>query len=281
MTTGRTSLAWLLLLGTGIGVFTGLWLIPHLNRLNDQTHQLNQLEQERSRLAARVVELTEELRTKPPEAETDSESSDEDVSVAKAQTRAEQTKRVEEIRLLGETQKRLTDATLTVHDLEAKIADLTASMQRLEADNKRVAQNETELSAQLERANRVISAMQEQISGNEDRVVSSEVRNRKLDEQRRAAEQALTETREVVQNLEDLYRRREDLLTRIVGRYREAADQYRNISLRLSHTGQTDPQSLDLSQIENVLTLADEDLRQFEKLTVRAAQLRDELEGQR
>jgi chromosome segregation ATPase len=274
-------LIWLLVLGIGIGLFAGLWVIPHQNRLNEQAERIKRLEEERSRLAARIVELTEEPRETPVDTEIP-EGGDEHLAAARAQTRAEQAKRLEEIRLLSETQKRLADATLTIDELEAKVSSMTASIQHLEEESKRAAQKEAELSAQLDRANRVINAMQDQLAGSEDRMVSIEVRNRKLDQQRREAEKTLAETRQIVQKLEDLHRRREDLLTRIVGRYREAADEYRNVALRASNSGQADSSpGLDLSRFENAITLADEDLRQFEKLTARAARLRDQLDQQR
>jgi hypothetical protein len=84
--------------------------------------------------------------------------------------------------------------------------------------------------------------------------------------------------RKLADDMEDVARRRETLVTNLSTRYREASDTLRALSLQLENRGAgaaSGPN--DLSRIQNAVTLAEEDLRQLRSLSARARQLQKEL----
>ncbi len=278
MTGGRASFIWLVLLGAGIGLFAGVWLVPHLHRVYQQTTALDTLEKEGERLAAQVEKLTEELKRTVTEPSTGADDSSKDLAMARARARQEQAKRLTEIRLLSETQEKLVEASITIDELKAKVADLEQSVEHLRSDNRQLAEKETELAGRLERANRVIDAMREELRGNTTRLVKMEARNRELRQEKGDAWKKVTEARNLFNELEDIYLRRENLLNGIERRYREVADDYRTASLQLANQSlSADNESLDLSRIQNLLSLTDDDLRQLQALHARSKQLQSKL----
>jgi chromosome segregation ATPase len=278
MTGGRASLIWLVLVGVGVALFAGAWLVPHLNRVSEQTEALNRLETEGQQLAQRVEDLTRELNDLLAAPGQEEEAPPSGLAAAQALARSEQAKRLEEVRLLAETQDRLQEATLTADELSARIAQLETSLARIEEEKKLLADSEADLKDQLARSNRVVEAMRSELKGNSDRLVKLELRDRQLREQNAGFEDKLSRSGKLTQDLEDLYRRRDDLLTNIVRRYREIADEYRTVSLGSGDPDQSrSAESTDLSRIQHALSLADEDLRQFETLNARAERIRREL----
>jgi len=271
-------LIWLILLGAGIAVFAGLWLLPHLSRVAEQSQALELLEREGQQLSQQVEELTHELNDLLSAPEEKRETADPRISDAMNQARQEQAKRLEEIRLLADTQNKLDDAILTIDELEARIEELSTSVTRLEDEKKLLADSEADLRESLSNSNRVVEAMRAELKGNSDRLVKLEVRNRSLRQGNRDAENKAQAAQKLTRELENLYRRRDDLLTNIVRRYREIADQYRSGALQINNPDQFGPaQGVDLSRIQNALSLAEEDLNQLDALNSRAARLQRQL----
>jgi chromosome segregation ATPase len=278
MTGGRASLIWLLLVGVGMALFAGAWLVPHLNRVSEQTEALNRLETEGQQLAQRVEDLTRELNVLLSAPGQGEEAPPSGLAAAQALARSEQAKRLEEVRLLAESQDKLLEATLTADELSARIAQLETNIARIEVEKKLLADSETDLKDQLARSNRVVEAMRSELKGNSDRLVKLELRDRQLREQNAGFEDKLGRSGKLMQDLEDLYRRRDDLLTNIVRRYREIADEYRTVTLGGGDPDQSrSAESTGLSRIQHTLSLVDEDLRQFESLNARAERIRKEL----
>lgn len=78
--------------------------------------------------------------------------------------------------------------------------------------------------------------------------------------------------------LDEIGRRRESYLNNILGRYREATELFRAMSLRLDNPRDAgSPLSNDLSRIQQAIQLADEDLRQLRALNSQAARLQKDL----
>jgi chromosome segregation ATPase len=278
MTGGRASLIWLVLVGVAVALFAGAWLVPHLNRVSEQTEALNRLETEGQQLAQRVEDLTRELNDLLSASGQEEVPQPPGLEAAQALARAEQAKRLAEVRLLGETQDRLQEATLTADELSARIAQLETSITRIEEEKKLLAESEADLKDQLARSNRVVEAMRSELKGNSDRLIKLELRDRQLREQNAEFEDKLNRAGKLTRDLEDLYRRRDDLLTNIVRRYREIADEYRTVVLSGSGPDQSrSAERTDLSRIQHALSLADEDLQQFETLSSRAERIRKEL----
>ncbi len=279
MTGGRASLIWLVVLAAGIALYAGVWLMPHLRQVSQESESLTQLEVEGRHLAARVEELTREVNrllarpTGQPEPRVQNRS-----GRADARLQQETAKRLEYARLLGETRDRLSEADSTIAGLKSRIEKLEASLARLTEQNRSLAESAADLKQQLDRANRVIEAMKTQLKDGSELTAKLEARNRALREENRQAEQRLARTAKLIRDLENIQRRRENLLTSIVRRYREVTDEYRSASLRLSNPGQSDEAvGVELSRIQSAVSLAEEDLRELRSLNARAARIRKQL----
>jgi len=279
MTGGRASLIWLIVLAACIALFAGIWLVPHLHRVIEQTETLTRLESEGAQLAARVEDLTRQLSETLSSPEEQPGLSSRDIVAAREAVRqAEEVKRLEQVRQLAATEEKLNNAALTIDELQAKIADLTKSIAELHEDNRILQEKEQELNDQLQRSNRVVEAMRQEMKGNSDLLVKVESRNRQLREQNKEVETEKAKVAQLLRNLENLHRRREALLTNIQQRFSEVADDYRNVAVSVPNPEQASPnQGVDLSRIQNALTLSDDDLRQLRTLNDRAQRIREEL----
>lgn len=278
MTGRRASLIWLVLLLAAIAVFVPVWVVPRIRWTAEQRQQLVQLKAERETLATRFEQLSrdlEELREAAgrPALEGEPRSAAESVL-----TEHERAKRLEQVRMLAVAQEKLAQAANTIVALEERVHELEQSVARITDENKRLAASETDLTGRLASANRVIETMQEELKSNSARLVRLETQNRSLNERDREAQKKLSRSGELLRDLETVQRRQEALLTGILQRYREVNDQLRSSALRRSNTDEREPASgLDLSRIENIVSLAEEDLRQLQSLNARAARIRNEL----
>jgi chromosome segregation ATPase len=115
------------------------------------------------------------------------------------------------------------------------------------------------------------------LKGNSDRLVKLEVRYRKLKQQKQEADNKLKRSAKLLRQLESVQRRRETLLRNIVRRYREVSEQYRAVALQVNNPDQFSSGGVDLSRLQNAVTLAEEDLRQLRPLNARAQCLQKEL----
>ncbi len=275
--TGRSvSLIWLLVLGLAAGLFAVAWVVPRLNRIYEQTQAIDSLETERHQLAARVEDLTRELNLMlanpgeeplPAPAAPPATTSSEDTA-----------KRLVEVRLLAETQDRLAQATATVEDLELRVGALEASVASLTQQNRGLTESEAELQDRLTSSNHIVEAMREELQGNAERLMKLETRNRTLRKQNREAMDKITPQAKLFGDLENVHRRRERLLTGIVRRYHDVNDQYRSAALRLNNPEpDTASTGVDLSRIQNSLTLAEEDLKQLRTLSSQAARIQRQM----
>jgi hypothetical protein len=84
----------------------------------------------------------------------------------------------------------------------------------------------------------------------------------------------------VVTDLQDLDRRREAYLTSIIRRYRDITSQFRAMGSMLDSGRDPNASTLSdaaLTRIQNAVSLADDDLRQFSELNARAHELQKKL----
>jgi len=278
MTGGRASLIWLVLLAAGVALFAGLWLLPHLSQVTEQTDTLSRLEDDSRQLAARVEELTRELSVTLAPTDEAPPGVDPQLARAEARARGAEAKRLEEIRLLAETQKKLDEATLALDDLNARFEKQASELHEAREQNRMLTESRADLKEQLSHANRVVNALQAELKRTSDRIVKLETRNRSLREENRESEKTIAHWKKALDELEGLHRRREDLLSNIVHRYRSVADEYRTVALRINNPEQYGPtQGVDLSRIQNALSLAGEDLNEVRSLNDRAARLERDL----
>ncbi len=280
MTGKRASLIWLALFSAGAGVFAGMWVVPHLQREARHSETIDRLEAERVRLVARVQGLQAELDRLRAEAGGQRDRDTErEVASLEAQTKVQTARSLQYVRMLSETQEKLAQATATIEELQDKLAELESSLAELSEENRQFKTLQEDLEDRLARANRVVEAMQIQLKESSDRMVRLEVRNRALRQEQQQAGEKLKRSQRLLAELENLNRRREDLLTTIVRRYREVAEVYRTVSMPQGTTEELGPTAgVDLSRIQNALSLAEEDLRQLRTLNARAEHVQSELE---
>lgn len=278
MTGRRASLIWMAALLGAATLVALLWVIPRMRWTAEQQQQLERLAAERAELAARLDRLSRDLeQLREAAGEPRPEGAPRSTAEA-ALTEQERAKRLEQVRLLAATQEKLAQAAATIVALEERVHELEQAVAKITEENKRLVASESDLTGRLESANRVIETMQEELKSNSARLVRLETQNRSLNQRYADAQKKLTRSAELLKELESVQRRQEALLSGLLQRYREVNDQLRSSALRRSNTeeqGQTS--GVDLSRIENLVSLAEEDLRQLQSLNARAARIRNEL----
>jgi DNA repair exonuclease SbcCD ATPase subunit len=176
----------------------------------------------------------------------------------------------------------LAEANANVAKLQGHLAELEAEVQNLSVDNKRLSASEADLNENLSSANRLIAALQTEVKIKADRVVQLEVAYQKMREQSGADARQAKETAQLVKEFEEIQRRRENYLNNILRRYREVTDQYRVLSAIMEerrHNDAAPAASPDLSRIQNTISMAEEDLRQFSGLNAQAQRIERKLTG--
>jgi regulator of replication initiation timing len=180
---------------------------------------------------------------------------------------------------VADLKARLAETNALVSQLEAQLQDLRVESQKLGVDNKRLSDSEADLKDDLSAANRAIEAQQRELKGKADRIVQLELANQKLRDQTGANSQKLAQSAQLTAELQDVDRRRLNVLNAILRRYRDITDQYRGITAMADRRQAADPApaGTDLSRIQNAISLAEDDLRQLDNLNAQAARIQKQL----
>ena len=277
MTGKRVSLLWLALVGAALIVFGLGWIFPTARHLRAQQETIERLEKEKAALNQKLQDLSAQLKQLSA-AQGQEEPADPALSQLSKLSAEERAKRLEQVKLLGETQDRLNATSATVKQLELRLQELEQTTARLEEEKKTLASSEADLKSRLADSNRVIEAMQPELKTSSERVAKLEARNKALAAQQRDFENKTSETAKSLADLENIHRQQDTLLSGILQRYRDANDRLRSVAL-----GGVEPQrdtpsnSLDIAQIQNVVGLVEEDLRQFRSLNAQAARIQRQL----
>jgi len=278
MTGRRASLIWLIALLAALAVLVPVWLVPRLRWTSEQRRQLERLASERTELAARVEELSRDLERLRAAAAPELPGTESAAGTVAASTEEERARRLEQVRLLAAAQEKLAQAASTIVSLEERVHELEQAVARITEENKRLAASEADLTERLASSNRIIESMREELKSNAARLVRLETQNRSLNENYREAQKKLARAGELLRDLEGIHQRQEALLAGLLQRYREVNDQLRSSALRRSNLEEREPAGgLDLSRIDNIVSLAEEDLRQLQSLNARAARIRNEM----
>ena len=184
--------------------------------------------------------------------------------------------RAESERRLTALQEELKQATARAdkHDFLAQQAE--ARIQELTAENKRLGASERGVNEDLSRANRVVNALEAELKGKNERLMQLEVANAKLKEQDGADAQRANEVSKLAQELQDVHRRREVVLTSLLRRYREVTDQVRSLSAVSDPRRDAESAALnstDIARIQQALSMAEDDLRQVNSLNAQAQRI--------
>ncbi len=181
-------------------------------------------------------------------------------------------------RMLAERSHQLEAAQGAQADLTRQLRELEAKMDALVQEEAKRKTAEAELREQLVLAQKEAEAAKNAAQSREATLRETEAANQQLRKQVSEINQRSVRRRQTGTELEELGRRRESYLNNILGRYREATDLFRTMSLRIDNPRDTgSPFSNDLSRIQQAIQLADEDLRQLRVLNAQAARLQKEL----
>lgn len=185
---------------------------------------------------------------------------------------------LEAIRSAATLQDKLSAATAALEQLQLRKAELEARLEALSVENRSLAEREQAAREALEGTRRLVEALQTEIRAKEDRLASLESSYRALRRQKEEAEQRLERSARILAELEELNRRRDTHLTALLRRYRDLTEQYRNLAARLENPGEGAVSgSGELSRIQNLVSLAEEDLRQLQGLNAQAQALHKQL----
>lgn len=214
-------------------------------------------------------ELLEKLEAEKPE---EAEAIKRKVAGAESATA-----RLEYIRLLAETEEKLSKAQATIKELQARLEDFEARVSGAGEETESLRSKADELSERLDTSNRLIAALQMEMKSRNTRLVQLELQNKDLRKKNDDLERRQERIDKMREELDEIQRRREVYLTNILRRYREVTDVYRGLALRLDNprdvTSAGAPLTTDIARIQNAITLADEDLRQIQALNEREDRL--------
>lgn len=178
----------------------------------------------------------------------------------------------EQARLAIQLRENLRAANATIAELEMRAGLLDEKLGRAAEENQRLSAEGQELRDRVDATVRVVDAMRTEMKSRNERLLQLELANKKLREQISAASERVTRTQQAIRDMEEINRRRENLLTSIARRFRDLTEQYRAIAVRLDSQGERAAAVPgELSRIQNVVALAEEDLKQIANLNAQAA----------
>lgn len=188
---------------------------------------------------------------------------------------AEMAARLDSVRMLSQVKDQLAAAKTSIAELQSRVQELEATADKAADENKRRAATEAELKESLAGANRIVEAMQTELKGKTERLVALETASRRTSDDMKSANDKIAKVTGWARDLEDLNRRREVYLNSLMRRYRDLTDQVRAMTIRLDNPQETarPSQSVDLPRLQNIVALAEEDLRQLASLNSQAARL--------
>lgn len=275
----RVAVALTVLALTAAAVIAALILADRLRSHAQQAARLAALEAQSRELHTRSGELAREneaLRLRL------AELGEPQPHIVAAQPRAAAgASNLDQARILVKLQADLAAAANTIADLQARVQELDTALARALDETKRLAASELELREKLAGNTRLLDALQAELKTKSDRLTQTEATNLLLHKENREAAQRASQTRQLLAELEDINRRRENYLGNILRRYRELTDQLRTLAVRPEGAAESRPvDAAELSRIQSAVAMTEEDLRQLGSLNTQAARLQRKLAGQ-
>ncbi len=162
--------------------------------------------------------------------------------------------------------------------------DLSASkdenQKAAETSNRSFQQMQTRLQGRLDQVQKELDSAQADLQSFRQRIASLQKTNDELQAESNKGATRVAEQKHILDRLQDLDRRRESYLTSIANRYRDLTSQFRTMSgmmdsSRGQNSGAFSGQALD--QIQNAISLTDNDLQHLSELNAKAFQLEKRL----
>jgi chromosome segregation ATPase len=146
--------------------------------------------------------------------------------------------------------------------------------------NQRYQEMQTRLQGRLDQVQKELNSAQADLQSSRQRIASLQKTNDQLQAENNKGSTRAAEQKHILDRLQDLDRRRESYLTSIGNRYRNLTSQFRTMSgmmdsNRGQNSGAFSGQALD--QIQNAISLTDNDLQHLSELNAKAFQLEKRL----
>ncbi len=244
--------------------------------LLEQTRRIEKLEAENRDLKARLEQQTKEIErlaaasrqvVEPPQASKPSGAKDPFLRVEDTAAYQNMSRSLEESnRLLGE--------------LRPRLKALEDQIQATTQENQRLATAQGELSAQLSKANESLNSARKEIHARDGKLAELEAANRKLRNDVSAQGQKGSQIARVLGEIEEIEKRREAAANSILSRYRDVTEQFRNVAFGIDGRRTSEgviSSSVDLSRIQQLIALAEEDLRNLRNLNAQASRAQRKL----
>ncbi|MCC6862037.1 MAG: hypothetical protein IT158_25925 [Bryobacterales bacterium] len=243
-------------------------LVRQARVTREQTARVEQLSAENQALRAQLQKAAEEIETlrethpgllPPPVAGAADPS---ELDALRKRTEAD----AQAIRQLKDE---LTAAAANSGRLESRLAELEAELQRVSEENQRRSASQADLGEKIAGLNRIINAQETELKSRTGRIVQLELAIRKLREENQKSSLKSQQSSRLISELQDIRRRRDAHLASVLNRYREMAEQFRDVSGALESRQRQEggaPGGADVARIQNTITLAEEDLRQLNSL---------------
>ena len=245
--------------------------------------------------AAKWKTIEAELRQKlaaaerqPPPATTDEPEDAPKSGAPSVSTRApkvvvdDSTSRQALLQIIEDKDRQLSAAENSLRELQAKLQEVSTRLEQVQEQQTKLQESEVQLRARIDSMTQQAAAQEASVKARETRLAEVEQSNQELRRKTDDSTKLLSRLQQLAVNLEELARRREAYLTNILGRYREATDLFRTMSVRLEQPRENGVNMVganDVSRIQNAISLAEEDMRQLRGLNTRATTLQKDLQA--
>jgi len=178
------------------------------------------------------------------------------------------------------TQK-LKAAQASVTQLQENLsASREENQKAAEASNQRYQEMQTRLQGRLDQVQKELKSAQADLQSFRQRIASLQKTNDQLQAENSKESTRAAEREHILNRLQDLDRRRESYLTSIANRYRNLTSQFRTMSGMMDSNSGRGSGAFNgpaLDQIQNAISLADNDLHHLNELNAKAFQLEKRL----
>ncbi|HET7214838.1 MAG TPA: hypothetical protein VFL79_14700 [Terriglobia bacterium] len=169
----------------------------------------------------------------------------------------------------------------SIAQLQQELSDSREENQKAaENSNQRFQEMQAGLQNRLDEVQKELNSSQADLQSSSQRIASLQKINDRLQSQSSEGSRRAAEQEHLLNSLQDLDRRRESYLTTIANRYRNLTSQFRTMSGMMDSSRGRDSGSLNgqaLDQIQNVISLTDNDLQHLSELNAKAFQLEKRL----
>lgn len=254
--------------GLGVALVAAIVVILHQSQKlaevrKQQDTTLQSLQESRDALQQSQLRLAAALH-QPPRPATD--------------LKAELQKRDAAIQQLTQNLK---TALGSIAQLQQELSDSREENQKAaENSNQRFQEMQAGLQNRLDEVQKELNSSQADLQSSSQRIASLQKINDRLQSQSSEGSRRATEQEHLLNSLQDLDRRRESYLTTIANRYRNLTSQFRTMSGMMDSSRGRDSGSLNgqaLDQIQNAISLTDNDLQHLSELNAKAFQLEKRL----